>query len=107
MMTFEDAAQLIEYVVERGVTGAVSAADPQLFTFGLLSRVLKETAGRRLILPALPAAAFGLLGYFAPAAQQSLFSSNVLEPEANIASDVDLSLGLAAGLRRLVEEMTA
>jgi NAD dependent epimerase/dehydratase family enzyme len=107
MITFEDAAQVIERIVESGVSGAVNAADPQPFTYALLSQVLQEGAGRGLILPRFPAPAFGLLGYLVPAAQQSLFSSNVLEPEANMVREGELSVGLDAGLRQLVQEMVA
>jgi len=72
-----------------------------------LRQVIEEAGGRRLILTPFPRPALSLLGYAVPAARQSLFSSNVLEPEANIAREVELPVGLEAALRQLVKEKGA
>lgn len=102
MLTYEDAAFVVERALGEGVAGTINAADPRLFSFELLKEVFARVANRRLRLLRLPMPVIGLIGRASPRLGDSLFSSNVLDPRINFARDLDLPMGLERALGALI-----
>jgi len=100
MLTFEDAASIVEKVISQGQDGTLNAADPQLFTFDLLKEALRQ-AGTTLYLMPLPSFVFAAAGMASARLRDSLFSSNVLQSEANYASKADLPVGIERAIADL------
>lgn len=104
MITYDDSGILLAEAAETERSGISHAADPQLFDFQLLARILAEEAGQRMRMVQVPRAGISLLERFAPSISRRLFRSNVLSPAANMASGRSLPVGIEATIRQIIRE---
>ena len=102
MLTYADAAALLVCAAGNDQSGAVSAADPQLFSMDLLKRLMHESGLRTPILTRVSPLAVRLIGHIRPDVRARLFASSELAPAANWAIGRELPVGLVREIGSLL-----
>lgn len=92
MITYADTARQLVASSERDTGGTVSVADPRLFDYPLLQRILSEEAAIRISLLSLPRLAVAGVDRLLPTVGRRLFRSSVLSPRFNLAGKQPLNL---------------
>jgi len=102
MMTFDDAAKTLLYVVQSQQKGQFNAASPGFFDYQLLERLIREEACRQLKIFTVPNLIVAGTKKIVPSVHRRLFQSSILRPEDNMASTVPDIVGIEPALRQLV-----
>lgn len=102
MMTFDDAAKTLLYVLADHQKGQINAASPGFFDYQLLARLIREEACRSLKIFTVPNPIVAGTNKIMPGVHRRLFQSSILRPEDNMASTVPDIVGIEPTLRQLV-----
>ena len=100
MFTYADAARALIASAKDSCGGISFAADPQLFTYSLLTTILAEEADRTVRIVPVPRPLVAAINGLLPGIGRRLFRSSVLAPSANRAGE--RPPGLEVELRQLV-----
>ncbi len=101
MISYRDAAQALIDCTKDNRSGRSTAADPLLFDYPLLARILAEETGRRIRIFALPSPLAAGIEWLVPSVGRRLFRSNVLSDQDNRVGTQPL--GLESELRNLIK----
>lgn len=94
MLSYPDAAYLLEKAVFHSRNGIVCAADKELFSIRKLNNMMQKEEGKATRLAVAPDMLFSWLYKLAPSASASLFSSSILNADCNWAANFELPNGL-------------
>ncbi len=103
MISYSDAARVILSIVKTQKPGVVHAAATKEFDYDLLATIMREEANIRLMMIRFPMWVTSLAERLHPNLARRLFRSNVLNPQLNIARNIDTLEGLEQPLRALVK----
>ena len=92
MITYADTARQLVASSERTTSGTASVADPRLFDYQLLQRILSEEVAIRISLLSLPRLVVAGVDRLLPTVGRRLFRSSVLSPRVNLAGKQPLNL---------------
>jgi dTDP-4-dehydrorhamnose reductase len=101
MISYRDAAKTLVGCANDTRSGRSIAADPQLFDYPLLTRILTEETERMIRIVALPSSLAAGIEWLIPSVGRRLFRSNVLSEQDNRAGTQPL--GLESELRKLIK----
>ena len=94
ILTYSDAAELLIQATRSNKSMVRTVADPQLFSVVLLAKLMNKDGLRSARLLGVPSFAVNASRIVAPRLAERLFGGNILLPEFNWASDVDLKTGI-------------